>query len=55
MDMVGFFPIKIDRACPSSCTLFFDGGVTQKALENQAIQQLANEEGDIMAYLSQVS
>jgi len=29
--------------------LFFDGGVTQAALENQAIAQLANEEADIMA------
>jgi len=29
--------------------LFFDGGVTQAALENQAIRQLASEEGDIMA------
>jgi len=29
--------------------LFFDGGVTQKALENQAIRQLAEEEGEIMA------
>ena len=29
--------------------LFFDGGVTQAALENQAIMQLAQEEGDIMA------
>ena len=29
--------------------LFFDGGVTQAALENQAVQQLALEEGDIMA------
>jgi len=28
--------------------LFFDGGVTQKALENQAIRQLAEEEGEIM-------
>jgi len=31
-----------------SYLLFFDGGVTQAALENQAIQQLAEEEGDIM-------
>ena len=29
--------------------LFFDGGVTQAALESQALQQLAEEEGDIMA------
>ena len=29
--------------------LFFDGGVTQAALENQAIRQLAQEEGDIMS------
>lgn len=29
--------------------LFFDGGVTQAALEQQAIQQLAEEEGDIMS------
>ena len=29
--------------------LFFDGGVTQKAMENQAIAQLAQEEGEIMA------
>lgn len=29
--------------------LFFDGGVTQAALEKQAVQQLANEEGDLMA------
>jgi len=28
--------------------LFFDGGVTQKALENQAIRQLAEEEGEVM-------
>jgi len=28
--------------------LFFDGGVTQAALEQQAIQQLADEEGEIM-------
>ena len=32
-----------------SYLLFFDGGVTQAALEQQAIQQLADEEGDIMA------
>ena len=29
--------------------LFFDGGVTQQALENQAIRQLATEEGEILA------
>lgn len=29
--------------------LFFDGGVTQAALERQAVQQAAVEEGDIMA------
>ena len=29
--------------------LFFDGGVTQAALENQAIAQLANEEAEVMA------
>ena len=27
--------------------LFFDGGVTQQALENQAIRQLSEEEGEI--------
>jgi len=32
-----------------SYLLFFDGGVTQAALEQQAIQQLAEEEGDIMS------
>lgn len=32
-----------------SYLLFFDGGVTQAALEAQAVQQLADEEGDIMA------
>ncbi|KAL3911374.1 MAG: hypothetical protein SGPRY_008719, partial [Prymnesium sp.] len=29
--------------------LFFDGGITQAALEQQAIQQLAEEEGEIMS------
>lgn len=29
--------------------LFFDGGATQKGLENQAVRQLAQEEGEVMA------
>lgn len=38
-----------------SYLLFFDGGVTQAALEQQAIQQLAEEEGDIMSSAPRVS